>query len=70
MNFVIKKKLFTRSKNNNYSLIIINDKALLKNDKIMNLKTRLLSIVIQQHYEKSIFDIIETITHDIVLELF
>ena len=36
----------------------------------MNLKTRSLSIIIQQYYEKNIFDIIEIITHDIVLELF
>ena len=46
-NFVNKKKLFTRSKNDNYSFMIINNKTLLKKNKIINLKTKLLSIVIQ-----------------------
>ena len=69
-NFVNRKKLFTRSKNDNYSLITINDKTLLNNNKMMNLKTRSLSIVIQQYHEKNIFDIIEMITHNIVLKLF
>ena len=36
----------------------------------MNLKTRSLSIVIQQYHEKNIFDIIEMITRDIILKLF
>ena len=46
-NFVNKKKLFTRSKNDNYSFVIINDKTLLKKNKIINLKTKSLSIAIQ-----------------------
>ena len=70
INFVNKKKIFTRSKNDNYSFIIINDKTLLKKNKIMNLKTKSLSIIIQQYYEKNIFDVIEIIIHDVVLKLF
>ena len=70
MNFVNKKKLFTRSKNDKYSFVTINDKTLLKKNKIMNLKTRLLSIAIQQYHEKNIFDVIEIIIHDVVLKLF
>ena len=69
-NFVNKKKLFTRSKNDKYSFVTINDKTLLKKNKIMNLKTKSLSIVIQQYHEKNIFDIIEIIIHDVVLKLF
>ena len=69
-NFVNKKKLFTRSKNDKYSFVTINDKTLLKKNKIINLKTKSLSIIIQQYYEKNIFDVIETIIHDVVLKLF
>ena len=43
---------------------------LLKKNKIINLKTKTLSIVIQQYYEKNIFDVIEIIIHDVVLKLF
>ena len=42
----------------------------MKKNKIMNLKTKSLSIVIQQYHEKNIFDVIEMIIHDIVLKLF
>jgi len=35
----------------------------------MNKETKLLSITIQQHHEKLIFNIVKIITHDIILEM-
>ena len=50
--------------------MIINEKTLLKKNKIINLKTKSLFIVIQQYHEKSIFDVIKVVIHDVVLKLF
>ena len=52
---------------NYYDLIIVNENSLHNKNEWMNEKTMSLLIVIQQHYEKLIFDIINMINHDVVL---
>ena len=53
-------------------LFVCNNKRqnVIKKNKMINLKTKSLSIAIQQYHEKNIFDVIEMIIHDIVLKLF
>ena len=59
----IKKKL--------YELIVINGSSLKSENKKQIIKeTRFLSMVIQQHYKKIIFDITNIISYNIVLKLF
>ena len=67
---VKKKEYFTQKKSNAYNLIIVDENSLLDKNERVNKETKLLSIAIQQHYEKLIFDIVRIITHDIVLRMF
>ena len=50
--------------------MIINKNLLLNKNEKINTKTILLSIAIQQYYEKLIFDIVQMITYNIVLKIF
>ena len=60
-----KKKFSTRSKNKNaFETFVIEEKFVNK----MNQKMISLSVVIQQHHEKLIFDLIKMIIHENVLE--
>ena len=66
-----KKKTFIYSlKKNVYNLIIINENSLFNENEKMNTKTKSLSITIQQHHEKLIFDIVQMITYDVILKMF
>jgi len=49
--------------------MIINKNLLFAKNKKVNKETKLLSIVIQQHYEKLIFNIVEIIIYNIILEI-
>ena len=66
---VDRKEFSTRKKNDEYDLIIINDNSLFNENERMSKKTTSLSIAIQRHHEKFIFDIVQMIIHDIVLEM-
>ena len=60
-----RKKFFTRSKSKNaFEAFVIKKEFVNK----MNQKTISLSVAIQQHHEELIFDLIEMIIHEIVLE--
>ena len=60
-----RKEFFTRSKNKDtFKAFTIEKESVNK----MNQKTILLFIVIQQHYKELIFDLIEMIIHEVVLE--
>ena len=65
----IKKVIYTIKKR---QIFVCDNKRqnVIKKNKIINLKTKSLSIVIQQYHEKNIFDVIEIIIHDVVLKLF
>jgi hypothetical protein len=67
--FVKKKDYFTQKKPDAYNLVIVDENSLLDKNERVNRETKLLSIVIQQHHEKLIFDIMGMITHDIVLRM-
>ena len=60
-----RKEFFIRSKSKNVFEAFVIEKEFVNK---MNQKTILLSIVIQQHYEKLIFDLIEMIIHEIILK--
>ena len=66
---VKRKEYSTRRKSNAYNLVIVNENSLLVENERVNKETKLLLIAIQQHHEKLIFDIVEMITYDIVLEM-
>jgi len=59
----------TRRKPNAYNLVIVDGNSLFAGNERVNKETKSLSIAIQQYHEKLIFDIVEMITHDIVLEM-
>ena len=60
-----KKKFFTRLKNKNaFKAFVIEEKFVNK----MNRETISLSVVIQQHHEELIFDLIKMIIHEVVLK--
>ena len=67
---LIKENVYLLLKKNVYNLIIINENSLFNENEKMNTKIKLLSIAIQQHHEKLIFDIVQMITHDVVLKMF
>ena len=69
-NFIERKRLFTRKKNDSYDLIIIDENSLSNENEKMNTKIKSLSIAIQRHHEELIFDIVRMITHDVVLKMF
>ena len=69
-NFIERKRLFTRKKNDSYDLIIIDENSLFNENEKMNTKIKSLSITIQRHHEELIFDIVRMITHDVVLKMF
>jgi len=56
-----------RKKSNAYNLIIVDGNPLIVGNERVDKETKSLSIAIQQHYEKLIFDIVGMVTHDIVL---
>ncbi len=66
---VERKEYFIRKKSNAYNLIIVDENLLFDKNKKVNKETKLLSIAIQQHYEKLIFNIVEIIIYDIILEM-
>ena len=59
----------TRRKNDAYDLMIIVENSLSTKDERVNTKTISLSLVIRQHHEKFIFDIVRMITYDVVLKI-
>ena len=69
-NFIEKINCFTRKKNDAYNLIIINNNSLFNKNERKNTKIISLSIIIRQHHEKFIFDIVRMITYDVVLKMF
>ena len=68
-NLIERKYLFTRKKDDSYDLIIIDENSLFSENERVNTKTKSLSIAIQRHHEKLIFDIVRMITHDVVLKM-
>ncbi len=65
---LVKKEEYpTQKKPDAYNLMIVDGNPLLNENKRVDKETRPLSIAIQQHHEKLIFDIVEMATHDIVL---
>jgi hypothetical protein len=66
---VKRKEYFTQKKSNAYNLVIVDENLLFNENEKMNKETKLLSITIQQHHEKLIFNIVKIITHDIILEM-
>ena len=66
---VKKKEYFTQKKSNAYNLVIVNENSLFNKNEKVNRETKLLSIAIQQHHEKLIFNIVRIVTHNIVLEM-
>ena len=72
-NFMSKELIsifFIKLKYDFYDLIIINKNSLFNENEKMNTETKSLSITIQRHHEKFIFDIVRIITHDIILKIF
>ena len=72
-NFMFQKLINKKNslfKKNIYNLIVIDENSLLNKNEKINIKIILLSIVIQQHHKKLIFNIIRMITHNIVLKMF
>ena len=63
------KEFTTRRKKDFYDLIVIDENSLFNENERVNEETISLSIAIQQHHEKFIFDIVEMIIHDIVLNM-
>jgi len=49
--------------------VIVDGNPLLDGNERVNKETKPLSIAIQQHHEKLIFDIVRIITHNIVLKM-
>ncbi len=68
--FVKRKEYSIQKKSNAYNLIIVDENSLLDENEKVKKETKLLLIAIQQHHEKLIFNIVEIIIHDIVLEMF
>ncbi len=66
---VNRKKYSIQEKSDVYNLIIVDRNLLSDGNRRVDEKTKLLPIAIQQHYKKLIFDIVEIVTHDIVLEI-
>ena len=66
---VDKKEFFTREKNDEYDLIIINDNSLFNENERISQKTKSLSIKTQLCRELLVFDIVRMIIHDIVLKM-
>ena len=69
-NFIERINFFIRRKNDTYDLMIIDENSLSSKNERMNTKIISLSLVIRQHHEKFIFDIMRMITHDVVLKMF
>ena len=67
---ISKKEFATQRKKNAYDLIVIDESSLFNENEKVNTKIISLSIVIQHHHDKLIFDIMRMITHDIVLNMF
>jgi hypothetical protein len=67
---LVKKEGYpTQKKPDVYNLVIVDENSLLNKNERVNKETKSLSIAIQQHHEKLIFDIVGMVTHDIVLEM-
>ena len=66
---VKKEEYSTQKKSNAYNLIIVDKNSLLDKNERVNKKIRSLSIAIQQHHKKLIFDIVKIITYNIVLKM-
>jgi len=59
----------TQRKSDAYNLIIVDRNPLSDKNRRVNKETKLLSIAIQQHYKKLIFNIVRITTYNIVLEI-
>ncbi len=73
-NFMIKalvkrEEYFIRKKLDAYNLVIVDKNLLLNKNERINKETKLLSIAIQQHHEKLIFNIVRIVTYNIILEM-
>ncbi len=68
--FVSVKRLNIRLKRNSYDLMIIDDNTLLSENERVTRETTSLTLMIDEHTEKIFFDIVEMITHSIVLKIF
>ncbi len=66
---VKRKKYSTQKKFDAYNLVVVDENPLLNENEKVNKETKPLSIAIQQHHEKLIFNIVKIITYDIVLEM-
>ena len=63
------KEFAIQKKNNSYNLIVVDRNSLSdRNERVMK-ETRPLSVTIQHHHKKIIFDIVQMITYNIVLEM-
>ena len=63
------KEFTIQKKNDSYDLIIVDENSLSDENERVIEETRSLLIAIQHHHEKITFDIIQMITHNIVLEM-
>jgi len=67
---LVKKKGYsTQKKSDAYNLVIVDENSLPDENERVNKETKPLSIAIQQHHEKLIFNIVGMATHDIVLRM-
>ena len=67
---VAERGFSTQATKNLYDLQVINESLLQSSDRKVNQKTKSLSVAIQQHHEKLIFDIVKMIIYNIILEMF
>ena len=70
-NFICRKKIVCKKKKNEntYKLISVNETIIGQKNQMIE-KMISLSMIIQQHHEKIIFDIVFMIKHNIVLKIF
>jgi len=66
---VEREEYSTQRKSDVYNLIVVDRNLLSDRNRRVNKETKLLSIAIQQHYKKLIFNIVEITTYNIVLEM-
>ena len=67
--FIKRHNLSTQSKIDSYKLIAINEINVIIVNKKINEETQLLQMLIQQHYKKLNFNVMNMIIHDIVLKM-
>ena len=63
------KEFTIQKKNDSYDLIVVDENSLFNENERVIEETKSLSVTIQCHHEKIIFDIVQMITHNIVLKI-